>query len=449
MSKLLVEKIGGAGSGSVAAIQANIARLSKVKPPFILVVSAPGGPAGRITDELIRLTELHAAKRPLSRQISKLRARFNSLAAPFAATELAEGTIKEIEASLGSKLGYSYSVRQGDDFTAKLYAQLLQAAGQPAKYVDILKAMQLNPHGRINVDITYKRLFDLLKDNEVSVVSGHPGLEVSGRVAEVSLHRGYTDVTGMAVAASFDRAGYAVTYELSKEDVNGVLRANPSLVKDPGTMPTINVAELETMSIGGAQVVKTEVANLLEPTGVKLLVHNPKQTAPGTVVVSNRPVRGSELAGGIANKPVVEIKLNQRNIDNQPGIIADFAKIFKDLKIAILEAVTTSGSMTFYIALPIFKHNQAALKSAIAKFGYESAVEFAERAMVVLVGEALRNDAKTMQAFERIMKAAHKHRPALNIVSFWNNDKEPSIYIVVPKSQEAAFVNLLYKVFFS
>lgn len=445
---IVIEKIGGSASATNEQIAANVAKFARYKSGHILVVSGPGGTEGRLTDELILLTEFAQAQKSTASQLSKVEARLQSFSRHFNVTEAERITMANIKSGLAARKDYSRVIREGDEFAARLYQELLTQAGSPAVYVDIANAILLDVHGNIDRKATYKKLVKLIDPNVVTIVSGHPGVNVDGTFANVALRRGYTDTTGMVIAAAFDEAGFNVTFDLTKDDVPGILRAHPNLVDNPEVIPTISIAELETMSISGAQVVKDEVAGLLEGTGVKLKVHNPSSSSAGTVVVNTRTVGKNELAVGIANKSVIEIKLNQRHIDDQPGAIADFARVFKELRISIKEAVTTSDSISFYISSGVYRYRANDFRKAIKILGHEAVVTYTKRNMIVLVGEALRADKNKLKAIEKIISSVRKSNGKLSIDSFWNNDKEPSIYLVVSDASAAAFVKMLYSQFF-
>lgn len=446
-TKVTVEKIGGSATSSAEQIQQNVRRFAERQGPYTLVVSGPGGTFGRLTDDLIDLTEQNAKGKDITQQLDAIGQRLEKLAQSLGADEVVTTVLESIKRGLAKNHDASWVIRQGDEFSALLYAQLMQTASIDAQYVDINECIWLDEYGNIDRRKSSAQLLKVLDPKKINVVAGHPGLHTSGSMADVKVRRGYTDTTGMMIAAAFDDAGLEATYELSKDDVEGILRAHPSIVDSPTIIPEISVAELETMSIGGAQVVKDEVAGLLDGTDVELKVHKPGSFAAGTKVVNTRNVSKDELAIGIANKEVTEIKLNQRNIDDKPGAIADFASVFKQLGISIREAITTSDTVTFYISANVYKYRRDDFEQAIKLLGHEAAVTYETRELIILVGEALRENSKALKAMQRVLGLS-ANSDSLNIVSFWNNDEEPSVYLVLPYGQAKSFINKLYKELF-
>ncbi len=172
----------------------------------------------------------------------------------------------------------------GEDRSAALLALALEALGVPARSLRGgeagLRAEGEFGAGRIEEVIAW-RLFQLLDDGVVPVVSGFQGQRTDGET--LTLGRGASDATAVALATALGAECHLIT------DVRAVYDRDPN--REAGAKPyrRLDHAQLAALAAAGAKVVQADAARLAERAGVPLWIYAwnaPLSGRGGTQVVA-------------------------------------------------------------------------------------------------------------------------------------------------------------------
>lgn len=139
-------------------------------------------------------------------------------------------------------------------------------------------------HGSARIlSINTKKLFSLLENRIVPVVSGFQGVTSTGEIT--TLGRGGSDTTAVALAAVL-KTGYVEIYT----DVDGVKAVDPRLIPDAPTLSTLTYREIMEMAHLGAKVIHPRAVEIAMEAGVTIRVLSTTTTGPGTIISSGKEV---------------------------------------------------------------------------------------------------------------------------------------------------------------
>lgn len=158
----------------------------------------------------------------------------------------------------------------GEQIAAGLMAISLQAQGIAcrsflAHQIPIVTDGQAGD-GQI-LQITSQKLFAALEAGVTPIVAGFQGVDVSSRL--VTLGRGGSDTTAVAIAAAVG-ADYCEFFK----DVDGVYSSDPALGPHSRRFEFLTYAEMESLAIGGAQVLHTKAVRMAAHLQVPLHVRS-------------------------------------------------------------------------------------------------------------------------------------------------------------------------------
>ena len=269
MNDLLVMKFGGTSVGSAERMRvtAALSARERAKRPVIIVVSA----MSKITDLLLD-TMRHAEggdRNGIATNLAALRSRHEDAcrgllpetrhAAVIAAIH---ELIREFErivngmAMLSDRPPRSVdeAVAIGERLSALLISEHLKAEGTPAAAVnawDVVvtdavfgNASPLMEPTRVKAGA---RLLPLLEEGVLPVVTGFNGATADGR--PTTLGRGGSDFSASILAAAMDASELWIW-----TDVDGIMSADPRLVRDAQVLPEITYAEAAELAYNGAKV---------------------------------------------------------------------------------------------------------------------------------------------------------------------------------------------------
>ena len=150
----------------------------------------------------------------------------------------------------------------------------------PALFIDASEIIRFDGAGKLLAAETDKAIAERLLGANPVVVPGFYGAMPDGSIKTFS--RGGSDITGALLA----RGIRAEVYE-NWTDVSGVLMADPRLVQNPKTIPTLTYRELRELSYMGANVLHEEAVFPVIDVGIPVNVRNTNVPQhPGTRIVS-------------------------------------------------------------------------------------------------------------------------------------------------------------------
>lgn len=168
----------------------------------------------------------------------------------------------------------------GEIISASVLCSLLRAAGIPAVALTgggagIITDTQYGK-ARI-VEIRTERLHRELQAGQVVIVTGFQGITESGDIT--TLGRGGSDTSATALGAAL----HAERVDIYT-DVNGILTADPRIVKDARALSVISYSEVGNMARQGAKVIHPRAVEIAQQARIPLRVRSTFSEDEGTLV---------------------------------------------------------------------------------------------------------------------------------------------------------------------
>ncbi|MDO4935410.1 MAG: aspartate kinase [Phascolarctobacterium sp.] len=178
-------------------------------------------------------------------------------------------------------------------------------------------------------NIKTSNLFRLLEDGFVPVVCGFQGVtENNGNFT--TLGRGGSDTTAAALGAAL----HAECVEIYT-DVNGIMTADPRIVKNASTLENVSYQDVQQMAINGAKVIHPRAVEIAMSSNIPLIVKSTFTDEAGTVISNDRSngnigsdvEMSNKIASGIANMGnLVQFRVTLNAKDGAAG-----QKVFQDI----------------------------------------------------------------------------------------------------------------------
>ena len=159
-----------------------------------------------------------------------------------------------------------------------------------------------------NIDCT--NILNLIEQGYVPVITGFQGITEEGYYT--TLGRGGSDTTAIALGVSLN-AKYVEIFT----DVNGVMTADPKLVKDAHKIEQIDYDELFQLADQGAKVINARAIEIAKKNSLLVYIRNTFSSDEGTLISSNitselKPVTSITSIG---NRIQVVISMNNKNFE--------------------------------------------------------------------------------------------------------------------------------------
>lgn len=315
----------------------------------------------------------------------------------------------------------------GERLSASLLTMILEAHGLPAIYVDARRCLvTYEEHGnarpliRESLRRTRTQLRPLLAKGKIPVLEGF--VAATRRGVPSTLGRGSSNYTATLVSAALDAREAQIW-----TDVNGVLTADPALVKRPVTIPmlsydeAVELARLETrvlhprmMQPALERAIPVRICNSRFPRGKGTLIHRAREASP-------------EIITAIGHKT----NLARIDIDSEASLVGDgllgrIKKIFERYQTQ-MDVVTKSAARISVVCretAPL-----AVIAWELQRFGVVEVTT--NYAIVSCVGEGLRKPRLTLEVLQKLkqldpMLAWHR-TSAVNLTTMVDSDSTASI----------------------
>lgn len=171
---------------------------------------------------------------------------------------------------------------------------------------------------RIDTD----RLLDLLKGNKIPIVAGFQGISEKGFIT--TLGRGGSDTT----AALLGAAVKAEKIEIYT-DVDGIMTADPRIVKNASLIEKISYNEVFQFAEQGAKVIHPRAVEIAAKANIPLVIKNTLNNCDGTIINNTGSSDCTNIITGIthmSNRTQISILLsNNANNDEYHNIFSILA----------------------------------------------------------------------------------------------------------------------------
>ncbi|MDR2149238.1 MAG: bifunctional aspartate kinase/homoserine dehydrogenase I [Spirochaetaceae bacterium] len=459
---MLVLKFGGTSVGEPKALAHLINIIKEKKEPVpVMVVSALAG----VTDSLVDLGQKAAASQDYAQAVDALLQKHSSLMAQFLTGTAYAAALEKIKTLFGelNRILDSLAVVQelsprlldtlmsfGEQFAARLIADILTAQGIQALYLDTRPLMVSDSNfnkAQVLLEPSFlaiKTFFERLPTPApLYVATGFIARSVDGAVT--TLGRGGSDLTATVFGAALDVDEVEIW-----TDVDGILTADPRMVKAAFKIDSLSYAEAMELSHAGAKVIYPPTIKPALKKGIPIRIRNTFNPAgTGTVITSTAakndyPIRGISSRSGLAM-----VRIQGSALIGSAGFSARLFSALARQKINII--LITQSSSEYSLCFAILPQDLAATEAALQEeFASELAagsiselVSEVDCAVIAIVGVQMKHHAGTSG---KIFHALGRN--GINIIAIAQGSSELNISAVVSAHDEAKALNAIHEAFF-
>ncbi len=162
-----------------------------------------------------------------------------------------------------------------------------------------------------HLDVDPKQILDFVSKGRVPVVTGFQGMSEDGFFT--TLGRGGSDTSAAILGVALEAEQIEIY-----TDVDGIMTADPRIVKDASLINVISYNEVFQLAEQGAKVIHPRAVDIAMKSNVPLFIKNTMSDAKGTLINNNGDLNNSKIITGIThqnNRIQVKIKAKE-NLDN-------------------------------------------------------------------------------------------------------------------------------------
>jgi len=437
----IVMKFGGTSVGSAERIK-NVANIIKshIKKNPVVVVSA----VTKVTDMLIKLANECAQGKGDNILLNIKKIHYEILEKLKIDKKLLKEDIEELSNLVYKTKSDKYIDAKrldetqsfGEQLSSKIVASQLNRVGVKAQAFNSwdLGFLTDSEFGNAEpLEITYINLKKNMKKlNLVPVITGFIGKTESGEIT--TLGRGGSDYSAAIIGAAINAKEIQIW-----SDVNGVMSAEPEIVKDVKTIEDISFAEASELAYFGAKVLhpKTLLPAINKNILVKVLnSFNPKNK--GTAIL-NKTTKNKKVVKAIAyKKDITLINIESTRMLGAYGFLARIFDIFDDYRKSV-DVVSTSE-----VSVSLTIDNEKNINNIVDELKDVGEINVAKKkAIICVVGEGIKT---TPGIAGRTFAVLGKNKINIEMIS-QGASKINITFIVDEKSAEKA-VKILHEEFF-
>lgn len=418
----------------------------------IVVVSAPGRrfpDDEKVTDILIAMAGKALLNQDFSSEMYKVVQHYQAISDELHLDERVMETIKLnlnnlviIDKTTDPDYYIDALKASGEDNCAKLVAAYFNQVGIASSYVSPREAGLLvtdEPNNAQVLPESYELLADLRNREEIVVFPGFFGYTKTGKVATFS--RGGSDITGSILANAID----AEVYE-NFTDVDAIFSANPNVVKNPQAINELTYREMRELSYSGFSVLHDEALQPALVKNIPVVIKNTNNpSSPGTRIVKERAVKGNSIIGIASSSGFMSIYIEKHLMNREIGFGRKLLQLIESYGLGYEH--TLSGIDNLTVILNADQLTPTILESLVTHLKEQLNVDDVriecDIALIMLVGEGMRNQIGTMATAAQALKDQH-----INIDMVNQGASENSVMFGIHKKDEDKAVAALYQAFF-
>lgn len=304
------------------------------------VPSAPGAVNNgdvKVTDRLIACYNNRERGESFESDLSAVYQQFIAIAQDLGYTGI-DKLLDPIEQGLRGGKGYDWIVSRGEAVNGRMLAEILGW-----RFIDPTELIRFRKDGLLD-ERSYQTINSRLRGRDRFVIPGFYGLGADGEVK--TFPRDGSDVTGAIIAHGV----YASVYR-NLTNTDGVLSANPNIVKDPRLIETLTFEEYRELGNGGIKVLHRDTIIPVASVGIPINVrHSSKPDTAGTMVVPVRPdVEGEDIIGIVGKGGMVSFNIHKYGFNDVKGLENRILRIFSENGISIEQTPTTYDRMSIIL----------------------------------------------------------------------------------------------------
>ncbi len=377
----------------------------------IVVVSAPGKRSRddiKVTDLLIACAEARLDGQSADEPLAAVIGRFDSICSELGVDEAVSASIADnlrmiVLGDTGHAGRYLDAVKAaGEDNCARVVAGELRNLGLDASYVNPGDAGLLLSDDYGNARLlpeSGEKLAQLRDAKGIVVFPGFFGYTLEGEV--VTFSRGGSDITGSILSAAVG----AEVYE-NFTDVDSVLAADPSIVKNAAPVAEITFREMRELSYAGFGVLHDEAIIPAVRAGIPICIKNTNAPElPGTMIVPEHVKVASRVVGIAGNDGFCTVYVRKYLMNREIGFGRKLLQVFEEEGISFEHTPSGIDDMSVIIREKDFSVETEKLVTDRIMNELNADKVSVERglALIMVVGEGMHYEvglaAQVMQAF--------------------------------------------------
>mgnify|MGYP001243220807 FL=1 len=450
----LVMKFGGTSVGSAEAMRETTDLILQARDTWgqvVVVASAMGSKPVKVTDLLLQgahtaftgdketyqrlavlLREIHyeaidgllspeGERQTVLAEIERFVDRFTTLCG--AVSVLGELTPRALDAISG----------MGEQMSVRILSAYLRELGYDSEAIDATELILTDgnfqnaaPHTAGTRERTTARLGPLLEEDAIPIVTGFIGATADG--VTTTLGRGGSDYSAAILGQALDADEVWIW-----TDVDGVMSADPRLVPNAVSIPTLSFREVSELAYYGAKVIHAKTMRPCVENGIPLRIKNTfNPTHPGTVIEEDVTHQNGALKAVTAIKGVSMITIEGKGMIGVPGIAARaFGAVARlDVSVLLITQASSEQSICFIVPEPAASAVVHGLEEEFAdelrRHDIERIWSRDEIAIVTIVGAGLQT---TYGIAGRVFSALGDHQ--VNVIAIAQGSTECGISVVV------------------
>src|SRR5688572_7317916 len=206
----------------------------------------------------------------------------------------------------------------GELLNSRLVTAALVEAGIPAEWVDARRAIVTNddhtraaPQMRETNAALRASVLSVIEAGRVPVLGGFVGATPEGHTT--TLGRGGSDYSGALVGAGIDAKEIQIW-----TDVDGMLSADPRIIKSPRLVPRLSFAEAAELAYFGAKVLHpSTILPAVERNIPVRILNTMRPEGPGTLITAEPSLDGTPLTGLASKRDVTVIDITSTRMRSE------------------------------------------------------------------------------------------------------------------------------------
>lgn len=335
----------------------------------------------------------------------------------------------------------------GERLNNYLIATYLQAEGHDAEYVDsrtIIKTDNRYTQAAVKYSESYKLIQErLLKVKGIPVITGFIGSAEDG--STTTLGRNGSDFTASIIGAATDSELIEIW-----TDVDGVLTADPRLVKSAFVMPEISIDEAVELSFFGAKVIHPYTMIPAVEKNIPISIKNTfNPSAPGTMIIKNPQPHKTAITGIASIDNVSIVNIVGVGMVGRTGFAAKIFDVLAKNDINVIMISQASSEHTISIVCPSAAAAKAVtvMSEALCEELETNAIQKFELienlGIVSIIGENMKG---TVGLSGKLFSTLGDNK--INIYAIAQGSSERNISFVIKKDETINALNVIHKSFF-
>jgi aspartate kinase len=288
-----------------------------------------------------------------------------------------------------------YLVSFGERLSVRIAASYLESRGIKARAFDAWDVGFVSDSNFTQAELLKtswekipQHILPLINAGTLPVVTGFIAKDAKGNIT--TLGRGGSDLSATMIAASC-KAEEAQVWK----DVDGILSADPRLVKTARPVEAVTYEAAAELAYFGAQVLHPRAMQPCMKTGVPVLVKNSyNPEAPGTRIVQSLGKKASPIQAITSRKNITLVDIASTRMLGQYGFLAELFSCFAKYGISVDMVATSEVSVSLTLDAA---HDLRALKkdiSRIARVDIKTG-----KAIVTIIGDVRRSSEILARSF--------------------------------------------------